>query len=85
MKATISINTKYNQPTETKGSSITAYLTSGCTNKQITVCYDYALSASDNHLAAAERLAKQFNGENVLYVKETQSKRGNKYIGYIYQ
>jgi hypothetical protein len=81
MNLTISINTKYNQPTETKGSSITAYLTSGYTNKQITIDYDYALSASDNHLAAAKRLAKQFNARDVLYIKETQSQRGNKYIG----
>ena len=82
---TFTINTRYNQPTESRGSSITAYLTSGCINKSFTIAYDYALNAEDNHNKAANLLAiKLFpDYDSCLPYKETSSKKGYKYSGYI--
>lgn len=84
---TFTINTRYNQPTMTRGSSITAYLTSGCINRSITVAYDYALNVEANHNKAANLLAiKLFpDYDSCLPYKETSSKKGNKYIGYAYK
>jgi hypothetical protein len=84
---TFTLNTRYNQPTGSKGSSITAYLTSGCLNKQLTLAYDYKLSPTENHDITAEKLAiKLFSNDidTIHSYKETSSKRGYKYSGYIY-
>lgn len=50
---TMTITTKYSGPTDTRGSRITA---KGA-GRQLTVPYDYALGAVDNHAAAAQALA----------------------------
>ena len=49
------IVTKYHGPTNTRGSRITARAEAG----SVTVDYDHALNAGDNHLAAARRLAEK--------------------------
>ena len=84
---TFTINTRYNQPTESKGSSITAYVTSGCINRSMTIAYDYALSSYQNHKQAVNQLAAKYfqDIEDLTINGETRSKKGNKYIGYIYK
>lgn len=83
---TFTINTRYNQPTENKGSSITAYVTSGVSNTQITVAYDYELNVKANHDEAANKLAAiKFEDYDTCHsYKETSSKRGYRYSGYIF-
>ena len=82
---TFTINTRYNQPNNIKGNCITAYVTSGCINRSITVAYDYALNTEDNHNKAANLLAsKLFPDYDTCHpYKETSSKKGYKYYGYI--
>ena len=82
---TFTINTRYNQPTESKGSSITAYVTSGCINRSMTIAYDYALNTKDNHNKVANLLAsKLFPDYDTCHsYKETSSKKGYKHSGYI--
>jgi len=49
------IATKYHGPTNTRGSRISARAEAGA----VSVDYDHALNAADNHLAAARRLAEK--------------------------
>lgn len=51
------IVTKYHGPTNTRGSRITARAEAGA----VTVDYDHALNAGENHLAAALRLAEKLD------------------------
>jgi hypothetical protein len=48
------IETKYHGPTNVRGSRISA-TASGC-RKRVTVSYDHALNAENNHKAAAQTL-----------------------------
>lgn len=83
---TFTINTRYNQPADNKGSSITAYLTSGCVNRSITVAYDYSLDSKENHNKVANMLANKINSDydSCLSYKETNSKKGYRYSCYIF-
>lgn len=51
------IVTKFHGQTNTRGSRITARAEAG----SVTVDYDHALNAGDNHLAAARRLAEKLD------------------------
>lgn len=55
------IITKYVSPTNTKGSRIKATAAVG----SVTVSYDYALNAEQNHLAAAKALATKYEWRGV--------------------
>jgi hypothetical protein len=83
------IYTRYNQPTDTKGSTITAICVDICTGdkKQITRSYNYALSSQQNHEAVANELQFQlwddseFKDDYILVCGEsTKSNRGYKMI-----
>ena len=53
------IKTKYHGPTNARGSRISA-TASGC-RKRVTVSYDHALNAENNHKAAALKLMESLN------------------------
>lgn len=84
MTTTFSINTRYNSPTNTKGARITAYITSGCANKSISVAYNYALNSKDNHIEAANKLAKKLFDIDGCCLQCGETRKGYKYIGYIF-
>lgn len=49
----IAITTKYRGATDTRGARILATAHDGATTRRVTVAWDHALSAADNHHAAA--------------------------------
>lgn len=53
------IQTKFFGPTNTRGSRIKA----SCWITSVTVSYDYALNAEENHIAAIEALVSKLNNE----------------------
>ena len=73
--------TRFNQATDTKGESITAFLVGfdGLGNrynsKQKTTAYDYSLDAYENHLKAVEALA----GDNLDLFKIKELQKGYRF------
>ena len=79
----ITINTRFNGATETRGETITAYVTTGNISKQLTKSYDYSLNVKSNHMNVAELLASEFldGSAYILFIGETKSGRGYKFEG----
>ena len=65
------IETKYHGPTNTRVSRISA-TASGC-RKRVTVSYDHALNAENNHKAAALKLREALNWTGRYIGGDTQT------------
>jgi len=62
------IATKYLGPTNTRGSRIKAWTSSGLS---VVINYDYALNSEDNHVLAAEKIATKVGWTKTEWVATT--------------